>query len=204
MKNCFDQYTKEYDNWYETNKDIYNLELEAITKIMPAKTNSLEIGVGTGRFASRLEIGYGIEPSFEMGLIAKSRDVNVIQAKGENLPFRDKEFDLILLVTVICFVKDIPGFLLELKRVLKENGDIILAFIDKNTPLGKKYEEKKANHIFYKYATFYNTREILNFLDSAGFKAVDFAQTIFENQEKNVKDGYGEGAFVVVKAQKIK
>lgn len=203
MTNCFDQYTKEYDSWYDKNQDIYDLEIKAIKKIMPDMTNTLEVGVGTGRFASRLGIKYGVEPSFEMGLVAKSRGVNVIQARGDNLPFRDKEFDHIILVTVICFVKDIPCFLLELKRALKDNGDIVLAFIDKSAPLGKKYEEKKADHRFYKYATFYNTGEILNFLDSAGFKAVDFAQTIFEDKDQDIKKGYGEGAFVVIKFQKL-
>jgi len=202
MKNCFDQYANEYDNWYDLNKDVYDLEIEAIKKFLPPMEKTIEIGAGTGRFSSDLGINYSIEPSFNMGLLAKSKGIKVIQAKGESLPFRNREFDAILIVTVLCFVRDIPIFLCELNRVLKEDGSLIIAVIDKNSPLGKIYEKKKNNHRFYQYAKFYDTNEVLLFLDKAGFKATDFVQTVFENQEKIVKKGFGEGVFVVINAKK--
>ena len=53
---------KKYDNWYNRNRFAYISEINAIKKINP-KGLGLEIGVGTGRFASKLNFSYGIDPS---------------------------------------------------------------------------------------------------------------------------------------------
>ncbi|PIW33718.1 MAG: SAM-dependent methyltransferase, partial [bacterium (Candidatus Ratteibacteria) CG15_BIG_FIL_POST_REV_8_21_14_020_41_12] len=66
MKNIFDQYWKRYDAWYDNYRFAYLSEVEAIKKVLPRKGKGLEVGVGTGRFASVLGIHYGIDPSVKM------------------------------------------------------------------------------------------------------------------------------------------
>jgi SAM-dependent methyltransferase len=79
----------------------------------------VEIGVGTGRFSTPFGIRIGVEPSRNMAQIAKTRNILVCQAIGERLPFRDGQFDFALLVTVVCFVKDVATLLQEVRRVIE-------------------------------------------------------------------------------------
>ena len=204
----FDKYFEDYDQWYENNKSIYLSELEAFKKVIPINKKGLEIGVGTGRFAEPLGIEYGVDPSESMLSIAKKRGIKTFVGKGENLPFPDKEFDYVLLAITICFVENPDKVIEEARRVLKDNGKIIIGIVDRNSPLGKFYlEKKKEGHKFYKYATFYSTEEIVEMLKKHNFKDFIFYQTIFGsiNDIKEIeepKEGYGEGSFVVISATK--
>lgn len=60
----FDIYAEKYDMWYEEHYAVYESELEAIRELLPEviPEKSLEIGAGTGRFASALGISYGLDP----------------------------------------------------------------------------------------------------------------------------------------------
>jgi hypothetical protein len=56
-------------------------------------------------------------------------------------------------------------------------------------------------------ATFYSVNEVNFYLQEAGFKNFNFNQTIFRNlieikSVEPIKEGYGEGSFVVVKGIK--
>ena len=205
MKNIFDQYWKRYDAWYDEHRFVYLSEIEAIKKVLPEKGKGLEIGVGTGRFASVLDISDGIDPSTKMAIIAKSRGINVKIGNGENLPYKDKEFDYILIAITICFVQEPEKVISEAKRVLKNKGKIILGIVDKDSFLGKFYQEKKS--IFYQEANFFSVREIVKLLKDNKFGKFSFYQTIF-NLPEEVKtieaplEGYGKGGFIIISGEK--
>ena len=203
----FEKNYKEYDKWFETNEFVYKSELEALRVFVPQKGKGFEIGVGTGRFAAPLGIKIGVEPAKEMAKIARERGIVVYEASAEDLPFKDNTFDVVLLVVTICFVEDPFQTLKEAKRVLKREGKIIVAFVDKNSFLGKIYEVRKERSKFYRFATFYSTNEILNWLNMLNFKDFKIAQTLFRdlkeiNSLEPVKNGYGEGGFVIISAKK--
>lgn len=207
MKSLFDIYYREYDAWYEKNRYAYLSEIEAIEKVLPKKGKGLEIGVGTGRFASRLGIRYGIDPSAKMLKIAKRRGIKTEVAYGENLPFGNNEFDYILIAITICFVKNPEKVIVESKRVLKEDGRIIIGIVDKNSFLGKYYQKKKSK--FYKAANFFSVERVVNLLKKQHFSNFSFRQTIFDfpHQIKRIeipKYGFGKGGFVVIRASKTK
>ena len=61
---------RKYDKWYDTHKSLYQTEIKALEKAMPSG-RGLEIGVGTGRFASPLSVRFGLDPSFNMLKLAK-------------------------------------------------------------------------------------------------------------------------------------
>lgn len=51
-----------YDSWFDENPLLLEAEAEAIRQVMPEFQSGVEIGVGTGIFASRLGIGTGWIP----------------------------------------------------------------------------------------------------------------------------------------------
>ncbi len=203
----FEKNWEEYDKWFQENRHIYNSELNAIKELLPDFKRAIEIGVGTGNFAKPLGIKFGIEPSKNMGKVADSKGIKVITAFAENIPLDNESFDLVLMVTTLCFLKNPPDAFLEIKRILAPEGSFINAFIDKNSTLGKIYQKNKEKSLFYKFATFYSAEEVLSLMKQAGFNKFDYRQTIFDSNKntngvQEVKKGFGEGSFVVIRAQK--
>ncbi|MEW6685924.1 MAG: class I SAM-dependent methyltransferase [Candidatus Edwardsbacteria bacterium] len=203
----FEKHASQYEEWFERNKFAYQSELQAIKKLLPESENGIEIGVGSGRFAAPLGIRLGLDPSKEMRKIAQRRGIEVIDGVAEAIPFGDSQFDFVLMVTTLCFLDDIETALKEIHRVLKSGGNIIIGFINANSPMGRLYQQKKNDNVFYRDATFYSVEEVVAYLKNAGFTDFDFRQTLFRplaeiRDIESVKEGYGEGSFVVVKATK--
>jgi len=203
----FDNYSDEYDNWFVKNKYVFQSELNAIKKVLPINGKGVEIGVGSGIFAEPLGIIEGIEPSQAMRNKAKQRNINVIDAIAENLPYSDRSKDFALMITTICFVDDIYKSFYEVNRILKDTGSLIIGFVDKNSPIGKIYLEHKNENIFYKDATFYGTEDLYEILNNTGFEIENTYQTVFGEIDKiskvqDVLQGYGQGSFIVIKAKK--
>ncbi|MEA3297889.1 MAG: class I SAM-dependent methyltransferase [Chloroflexota bacterium] len=203
----FEHYAGQYDDWFVRHKSIYEAELEAIRQLLPLVGSGIEIGVGSGRFAAPLDIGIGVEPSINMGKVARGRGIEVVQGVAEALPFHDCMFDCALLVTTICFVDDLELSLKESYRILKSGAYIIIAFIDVTSPVGQLYDKHKQSSEFYRVAVFHSIPEVISALQRTGFGGMAFAQAIFhpsggQDEAAIVKRGYGEGSFVVVRATK--
>ena len=203
----FDQHVVEYDRWFDEHRQLYQAEVTALGRFIPQVGLGVEIGVGTGRFAIPFGIRPGIEPSRRMAEIAHDRGLAVCQAVGEALPFSDDRFDFALLVTVICFVDDVPALLREIWRVLRPGSRLIVGFIDRDSALGKLYESRKENDEFYHQARFYSAAQVADHVLQAGFDRLAFCQSLSglprETPEMEpVRSGYGEGAFVVLSARK--
>ncbi len=205
MKSFFDGHYKKYDRWYDKNEYVYLSELEAVRKAVPKRGRGLEIGIGTGRFASPLKVKYGIDVSYNMLKMAEKRGGVVSLAKGEILPFRGESFDYALIVVTICFVKDPVKVLEESFRVLKKGGKVILGIVDEDSFLGGHYQTKKS--IFYKQAVFFSIKSITRLLKRAGFGKFSYYQTIFRlpaeiSAVEKTEKGFGRGGFVVIKGRK--
>ncbi|MFO8061511.1 MAG: class I SAM-dependent methyltransferase [bacterium] len=203
----FEKHADMYEEWFEDNRYAYLSEIEAVRKLLPDFERGLEIGAGSGRFAEPLGIEKGIEPSPRMASIAGRRGMDVTIGQAENLPFDDSEFDLELMVTSVCFLDDIEKSLSESFRTLSNGGYLLIGLVDRESPIGKLYQKYKEQNVFYKHAAFYSTEEILSYLKKAGFINFRFSQTIFKNLDEidsmeEVKDGYGEGSFIVIRSQK--
>lgn len=202
----FDEFSNEYDAWFDRNKTIYQSELLAMQKALPSEGTGIEIGVGTGRFAAPLHIKHGVEPSESMARMAKKRGVQIIKAMAENLPIENHSYDFATMVTTVCFLNDISKAFSEVYRILKPNGIFIIGLIDRNSALGKKYEQQKSTNKFYRDAHFHSTDEITELLTAAGFGALSYWQTIINPAENVIEqplEGHGDGSFVVIKANKF-
>jgi ubiquinone/menaquinone biosynthesis C-methylase UbiE len=205
----FDTNVAEYDAWYEQYPAVYQSELTAIREQLqklPENIKGIEIGLGTGRFAVPLGIKEGVEPSVPMAQKAQKRGIEVIQGTAEKLPYGDLQFDFVLFVT-ICHLNSLKQALAEAKRVLKNDGALLIGFLDKDRSIAEQYIEKRHRSTFFRHATFYTVDRIIRSLKEAGFKDLQFNQTLFGNLE-SIKDlqmpkpGHGKGSFVVVKAVK--
>lgn len=201
----FEKFDEAYDRWFIDNEPIYKLEIESIKNFIPVDNFGLEIGVGTGKFSIPFNISIGIDPSFRMAIKSKKQGIDVSLAIAESLPFKSKIFDFVLIVTSVCFFDDVKTAFDEAYRVLKDQGFIIIGFVDSQSYLGKQYQLKKNKSRFYKEAIFYSSEEIVEYLKNSGFTDFEFNQTVFNNnefQKQRFKKGYGEGSFVVIKAVK--
>ncbi len=204
----FDKYAEDYDNWFEKNKFAYLTELQAIKYFFGNSKNSIEIGAGTGKFAKPLNVGYALEPSSSMLIeLKKNSNLKIVKAVAENIPYKSNSFETALIVTTICFVKDAKKTLKEIHRILKNNGNIIIGFVDKDSPLGAQYQTNKMKSKFYKNAIFYSASEITDLLKQYDFKNIEFIQTLFGDYKtlteiQIFKKGFGCGNFIVLKAEK--
>lgn len=204
---AFEKYAADYDQWFEDHCPVYESELAAIKRLLPKKGVGMEVGVGTGRFAAPLEIHVGIEPTQSMREIAQSRNIDAVEGVAEALPFPAEHFDYVLFVTTVCFLNSLEKAFKEAFRVLKPDGAVLIGMIDRDSPLGHQYEARKNESRFYKEAVFRSVNEVVTNLEEAGFSGIQFVETLFQSLDKIVKrepvqDGYGKGAFVVVKAVK--
>lgn len=100
-----------------------------------ARGRVLELGSGTGinfPLYSNVEQVIAIEPS--LGMIHQSLPkrnlaevpIEIINASAENLPFEDNSFDTVVATLVFCTIPNVELAILELKRVCKPNGKILL------------------------------------------------------------------------------
>jgi SAM-dependent methyltransferase len=200
----FEQHVEQYEQWFTDHPLAYVSELHAIRELLPSG-NGLEIGVGTGRFAAPLGIRKGIEPARAMALLAEKKGIEVIRGVAEKLPLKDKEFDFALMVTTVCFLDDMALAFEEAYRVLRPGGAFVVGFVDRESPIGRQYLERKDGSVFYKNASFYSVDEMVLRLEQAGFGRFEFRQTLFGPLEEleevePVRQGYGQGSFVVVRA----
>ncbi|MBN1694458.1 class I SAM-dependent methyltransferase [candidate division WOR-3 bacterium] len=203
---AFEEHTERYEEWFAKNRFAYLSELEGVKSLLPAG-KGIEIGVGTGRFAAPLGIKFGIDPSLSMLKVARERKIKVIGGIGEYLPIIGNSFDYVLITTTLCFLKNVEKTLEEIKRILRKNGVLILAFIDRESFLGKVYQKKKEKNPFYKNANFYSANEVIKKLKKSGFAKPTINQTLFtlpENLQKidDIKDSYGKGGFVILRMRK--
>ena len=193
-----------YEKWFVENNFLFASEIEALKQLVPLSGEGIEIGVGTGIFAIELGVNQGLEPSKEMRAKAIERGINVMDASAEKMLISDERYDFALMITVDCFLEDVLKAFRETHRILRSNGCFIIAFLDRETTLGKIYEGKKDTSASYKNANFHSAEEIENYLKLAGFVIEERRQTVFEleNRPQDIKAGVGEGLFAVIKAKK--
>ncbi len=94
----------------------------------------LDVATGTG-LAAEAALGLGLQPSDIVGLDPsigmlrenqKLRDVRLIQARGEVLPFADNSFDFISMGYALRHVEDLGMLFREFRRVLKPGGRVLI------------------------------------------------------------------------------
>ena len=128
-----------------TNSDAYNKTLQALMPI--DNERFIEIGFGTGRFAQMLlstttgTFVAGVDPTDTMVQTALNRlikkglrdRIDIRQGTDDSLPWGDRQFDAIVAIHSFQFWQDPDRSLIEISRVLRPQGHIIIAFRDHTT-----------------------------------------------------------------------
>ena len=201
----YEQHATDYEQWFEDNPATYEAEIKALQQLLPAG-KGIEIGAGSGRFTQPLNIHTGIEPAKAMRDISIAKGLNVIEGVAEALPVKDELFDFAIFVTSTCFLDDPFKAYQEAHRVTKNNGAIVVAFLEKNSELGKIYEAHKHENPLFADATFYSYSDITNMLSKAGFGNFKTVQTVLpkskQHKTTDILPGHDLGTFVVVYADK--
>ncbi len=185
---------KEYDAWYDTplGRMSDGLEKELIFSLADAKNwgRVLDVGCGTGAYsvelAKRGARTTGVDGSEGMldwaaAKAAKERlHVNFVRADAQMLPFPDGHFDFVLSVGALCFAKDGEKALLEMRRVLKPGGRLVVGVLNKWSPWALLRRIKGLfKKTIYQKAKFISPPELESSLKRAGFEVKTLKTCLF-------------------------
>lgn len=154
------------DDWDNYNWDLVEeirakFRMKKVLKLIPKE--GLHLDIGTGRGEGTLEVHkikhtIGIDYGNRSLNVAKNYDLNLFQADGRHLPFKDRTFNSITALDVLEHVPE-PGILLhEVFRTLSDDGLFIF-----QTPVAETEKRKDwAKQI-------YNKHKIIRILDKIAF-----------------------------------
>lgn len=93
------------------------------------------IGLGLVARKARRVVGTDITPQLlRAGRQTYGARANVATADGQDLPFRDSSFDVVLLYEAIYYLPDVDRFFREARRVLRPNGLLVICTANKKRP----------------------------------------------------------------------
>ncbi|QCJ42877.1 class I SAM-dependent methyltransferase [Bacillus sp. S3] len=127
-----------FAKWYDIfMKPLEKKKFKQIRKKLLANATGsvLELGSGTGvnfPYYTSAEKVTAVEPSLHMieQSISKQKQsvipIEVVQAVAEDLPFKADMFDTVVATLVFCTIPNPEKAILEMKRVCKLNGKILL------------------------------------------------------------------------------
>lgn len=148
--------------------------LSAIKRIFPV---ALDLGAHHGLIGRRLRGLPGVEMVIDMeaagGLLAQCGGPRV-QADEEALPFADESLDLVVSGLALHFVNDLPGTLLQVRRLLKPDGLLLVAMLGGATLTELRIallaaEEEIQGGASPRVAPFADVRDLGALLQRAGF-----------------------------------
>src|ERR1700688_2672904 len=115
------------------NKETARLRAEWIPH---ARGQVLEVGIGSGLnlpfYSREVERVYGVDPSIELGRLARQRAADsstkvelLSQSADEPLPLANASIDTVVVTWTLCSIPNAPVALREMRRVLRTPGRLI-------------------------------------------------------------------------------
>lgn len=147
-----------------------------------AEGRVLEVGVGTGAnlplYPDAVTELVVVEPDRHMRaqLSAKlgdeiERDIEILDADAERLPFDDASFDTVVSTLVMCSVGDLKEALSEIHRVLRPGGRFIfLEHVAAHDKPGRRKWQERIEPVWKRFTgNCHLTRETSEQIETAGF-----------------------------------
>lgn len=175
-----------YRRWFETplGRMVEADELRAVfalARIEPG-TRVLDVGCGDGMYSIEATrrggtvVGVDVDERTLVAARHRAGALTVDFASGDavDLPFDDASFDVVLAVTVLCFVTDAERAVREMARVLKRGGRLVLADLGPWSAWAVERRVKAAlGSSTWKQARFRGARELRGLLQTAGLTVED-------------------------------
>lgn len=218
----FDTWPERYDAWFETPMGalIKSYEAALLMGLLKPKPGEriLDAGCGTGIFTQDILCAgahvAGIELSLPMlrGAHGKLGDhpFHGIQGDMAALPLADNSFDKAISVTALEFIGDARGAVMELFRVTRPGGYVLVATLNSLSPWAVRRKEagRKGHHLFQK-AIFRSPREIMALAPVHGtlktaifFDRHEPIAAAREKEQEGQAAGLDTGAFLVARWKK--
>jgi SAM-dependent methyltransferase len=121
----------------------------------------LDIGSGIGEFLEYYTDSIGIDIDRDCVTFCKSKGLNCLHADVYKLPFDDNSFDGVLLNNILEHLEKPGVAFLEIKRVLRNDGKLLIELP------GKKGFYYDKTHV-----KFWGKKEIVDFLEKWSFKDI--------------------------------
>ena len=228
MKNSFDEHATLYDAWFIDNSNVLLSEAKLVAATLKGSEKILSVGCGSGLFEKILKENFGIdiedgiEPAEGMAERARKRGVNVTVTTAEEGDFGSGKYDTILFNGSPSYIENLVPVVKKAYDNLPEGGRLILIDVPKESGYGTMYNLAKAlgswDHplvrgVFppnpypielVKAANWRTTAEKIEFLTNAGFKDLEFMQTLTthplysDNIFEEPSEGYDKGDYVAV------
>ena len=231
VKQKFDGYADQYDEWFMKNDKLFTSELRLFLKVLGDIEGKrlLSVGCGSGLFESYIDCSNveGIEPSVDMGKIAEKRGVNVIKyGTIEDVDLPENTYDIIYFNGSSSYMEDLTPVYEKSLKALVDGGKLILLDVPKESAFGLMYLLGKSlgtyDHPYlegtmpelpYPLAlassgVWHSTEEKIEVLKNLGIKDFDFYQTLVKNplytneEPEEVSEGYKSGGYVAIIAKK--
>jgi ubiquinone/menaquinone biosynthesis C-methylase UbiE len=133
----------------------------------------LEVACGSGqglgylaRYAKKIVGGDCDDNILKYATSYYRNSIEIHKLDAHSLPFEDNSFDVIILYEAIYYLADPNKFIKEAKRILRENGLLIIGAANR--------EWAGFNPSPHSY-TYFSANELFSFLTAEGFKAEMFA-----------------------------
>jgi SAM-dependent methyltransferase len=137
-----------FDAWYDSplGRACFEKEERLLLEdgIPKGSGRVLEVGCGTGRFLLSLTRKssdiVGVDRDLLFLDFAKRKgdqsglQLKLIQADVSELPFREREFDVVYEMTSLCFMKDEERAIQQMVRACSESGKILLGELNPASP----------------------------------------------------------------------
>ncbi|MBN1923945.1 MAG: class I SAM-dependent methyltransferase [Nanoarchaeota archaeon] len=158
--NYYDSIAEGYDELYE---DEQLKKWEKCKALINFNGVTLDVGCGTGFITKKIRNVIGVDSSIKM--LKQCKKLRVVLASAENLPFRKESFDTVFSFTALQDVDNIRKAVIEIKRVLRKDGELLITVLDKKkisivrSELNKKFNGLKEENIG-KDVVFFKQRRI--------------------------------------------
>jgi ubiquinone/menaquinone biosynthesis C-methylase UbiE len=218
----FDEWPEKYDQWFSTpiGALVKKYEVELILDLLkpsPGET-ILDAGCGTGVFtldilASGAHV-IGMDISLPMlrraALKARKYPFQKVLADISSPPFSENVFDKAVSVTALEFIEDAKAAIIEIFRVTKRGGIIVVATLNSLSPWAtRRRAEAQKGHALFQKAIFRSPNELRSMAPVDGiiktaihFQKEENPTEVPEIELEGHRKGLDTGAFVAVRWKK--
>ncbi len=184
IKQGFSSAAQGYDEHAKLQAEVRAKALELAADYFPSGATIIDIGCGTGT-ANNWEF-VGLDISYGMCKVAKSKNPLVINADAALLPLKNKSFDGIFSSLFLQWAQEPEIIIKEILRVLKPGGTAVITTFVHGT-LSELEEAFKAVDSAPHISNFSDTKQLMLKIAHIGGMVLKFEEEVYTEYHDTVK-----------------